>query len=93
MPALHAMGINGSFFNFSLQLRCICCRSECYSHVSLCEVNPCCMLVSCNKERGREEEEKIDVDLDFEEVKSTKYITQFMRRPVAETDTKKGRIA
>ena len=36
-----------------------------------------------------EEEKRIDDDLDFEVAKSTKYITQFMRRPV----TEKGRTA
>ena len=58
--------------------------SDCYSHVSLCEVNACCMLVSWNKERGREEEEKIDVDLDFEAAKSTKTLCNSCRCPVTE---------
>ena len=49
------------------------------------------MLASYKKDHGktcaaaqREEEERIDDDLDFEAAKSTKYITHFMRRPVTE---------
>ena len=37
-----------------------------------------------------EEEKRIDDDLDFEVAKSTKYITQFMRRPVTEKGKVKG---